>query len=126
VGLIDIVPTLFELLGIEDPDLELDGWSLLLPALAPEEVDDGRLLYCSVLSQKARQGRFFRRSVRSGDRLLVHQILAGEYELYDTRRDRGEKTNLVDAPEEAETLEQLKRQLAHSLTGNLATKRLVE
>jgi arylsulfatase A-like enzyme len=126
VGLIDIVPTLFELLGIEDLDHELDGWSLLIPALAPREVDGDRPLYCSVLSQKARQGRFFRRSVRSGDRHLVHRTLAGEYELYDTRQDRAEKTNLVNAPEEVETLDRLKRQLAQSLTGNLATQRLVD
>ena len=56
VGLNDIAPTLVELLGLDVPADELDGQSLLLPALAPTRVPADRPVYCSVLSQRASQG----------------------------------------------------------------------
>jgi arylsulfatase A-like enzyme len=126
VGLIDIVPTLLQLLGLDEEGMQLDGQSLLAPAFAPDERVDGRPLFCAVLSQKAKQGNFFRRSVRVEDRVLLSDDVAGSYELYDTRADPGERRNLVDQPSEERVLSHLKRMLEESMTGNLAQSRLTK
>jgi arylsulfatase A-like enzyme len=126
VGLVDIVPTLLQALGLSEGDMTLDGQSLLVPAFAPEERPEGRPLFCSVLSQKPLQGNFFRRSVRVGNRVLLHDDVTGGYELYDTRSDPGEHKNLVGEPSEDSVTAFLKGLLTSSMTGNLSQSRLTK
>ena len=126
VGLVDIVPTLLELTGgqSESDASELDGQSLLLPILAPERAWPDRPLFCSVISQTGRQGSFFRRSVRVGDRALMHELLEGTYELYDTRADPEELHDIAREPAEADTRGRLEDLLESSLRGNIREMQL--
>src|SRR5690606_33198820 len=87
VALTDIVPTLLELTSIDAGDMTLDGQSLLLPAFAPRAVAKDRPVTCAVLSQKAKQGDFFRQSVRSAHRALMHDRVANTFEYYDVSKD---------------------------------------
>jgi arylsulfatase A-like enzyme len=124
VALTDVVPALVEALGVGPGDMELDGQSLLIPAFAPQAVAADRPIYCNVLSQKPKQGDFFRQAVRSGERALMHDWVAQKFEYYDLTADPGEATNLVDRGSESETIARLKGILEAELTGNLRELRL--
>ncbi len=119
VGLIDIIPTILEMVGATDDTDRLSGQSLLMPALRPEGVWQNRPLFCSVASQKAAQGDFFRRAVRQNGFALLQEVHDGRFELYDMTRDPREQRNLIDAPEHASRVEALKALLRQSYTGNL-------
>jgi arylsulfatase A-like enzyme len=92
VGLVDLVPTILDLTGATAPSRSLDGQSLLLAAHHPELVRDERPLFCSVVNQKATQGSFFRRAVRSGSSLVMKDLRSGgEPSFYDLAADPGEQ-----------------------------------
>lgn len=125
VGLNDIAPTLVELLGLDVPADELDGQSLLLPALAPTRVPADRPVYCSVLSQRASQGDFLRHSVRVGRYALFEDALEGRLDLYDVEDDRRELRPLDPSdPRHRELTNQMAQILRAHLTGNLAERPL--
>jgi arylsulfatase A-like enzyme len=126
VSLIDIVPTLLDALGLEPGGMSLDGQSLLVPTFDPDARPADRPLFCSVLSQKAKQGNFFRRAVRARERVLMHDAVSALWELYDTRRDRPEKRNLIGNDAEANAINVLKAQLTASQKGNLTKMRLTK
>jgi choline-sulfatase len=126
VSLIDIVPTILELLGERDAEDELDGQSLLVPVLAPGRASPDRPILCSVVSQRAKQGHFFRRAVRSGKWLLVHEMISGRYELYDTVADPDEQQDLYSKMATDPSIEALRDTLARSLQGNLARNLLTD
>ncbi len=121
VPLIDIVPTLLDLLAVDPGGMTLDGQSLLIPAFAPEEASKERPVTCSVTSQKPADGRFMRRAIRLGDRLLIHNMLEGRYEFYDTKSDPRELNDIVGAHWQSAEVSELRELLAASLTGNLTT-----
>jgi arylsulfatase A-like enzyme len=125
VGLLDVVPTLFEALGESYGGMSFDGQSLLVPAFAEEAVDRERPIFCATLLQAAGKDNFFWRAVRSGDRALLHDSITGKRELYDTRRDFDEKTNLIGREDESDTERRLDALLEDSLSGNLWDERLV-
>jgi arylsulfatase A-like enzyme len=125
VGLLDVVPTLFEALGEPFGEMKPDGQSLLIPAFEPKDADPERPVFCATLLQGPGKDNFFWRGVRSGDRALLHDAITGKKELYDTVRDFDETTNLVDRPNEAANVRRLSALLEGSLTGNLWTERLV-
>jgi len=125
VALIDIAPTLFEVLGLSD-GMDFDGTTLLVPTFAPETMMPARPFFCSVLSQKKKQGNFFRRAVRSGDRALMHDGVTGVYELYNTRADLAEMSNIAGRGSEASERSRLADLLRRSMTGNLAESRLTK
>ena len=120
VALIDIVPTIIELLGLDETDAALDGQSLLVPALTPQRASPERPIFCSVISQRAKQGHFFRRAVRSGKWLLVHEMISGRYELYDTDADPDEQNDLYREMANAPHIAALRGTLARALRGDLA------
>jgi arylsulfatase A-like enzyme len=120
VGLVDVVPTLLELIGIPE-DRELDGRSLLHAARGGESPP----VFCAILNQGtvAKNKPFYQRSVRFEGRHLLHKVLTDEYELYDLQ-DATDQENLVHDARETQTLEQLKELLQSNVTGNLVEKQL--
>jgi arylsulfatase A-like enzyme len=126
VALTDVVPTIAELVGLPLAEAELDGQSLLVPTLTPAQTPTDRRVYCSVISQRAKQGNFFRRAVRSGKWLLVHELIEGTYELYDTQADPEEQRNVYDRMADEPEIKQLRGALNQRLTGNLAERLLTD
>lgn len=119
VGLVDIVPTLLELMGFrEDTDM-LSGQSLLLPALRPDKVDPTRPLFCTIASITDKYGTFFRRGVRTGKFTLLQDMIEGRYSLFDSEVDRGEQRDLAGTGQHTATMDALKAMLEASRTGNL-------
>ncbi|MCO6457409.1 MAG: arylsulfatase [Pirellulaceae bacterium] len=110
---IDIVPTILDILGVEKP-AEWDGQRIpaapgrsLLPALAEDVIVERDLLWW------LHEGN---RAVRVGDWKLV--AAKGEHwELYDLSTDRAESHNLADAhPDQAKRLEALWEQQLREIT----------
>jgi arylsulfatase A-like enzyme len=125
VGLLDVVPTLFEAIGGEYGGMVTDGQSLLIPTFAKDSLTADRPIFCSTLLQGAGKDNFFWRGVRSADRALLHDAITGRRELYDTQNDFDETKNLFGRAEERENEERLGEMLENSLTGNLWDERLV-
>jgi choline-sulfatase len=119
VALVDIVPTVLELVGATSDSAGLSGQSLLFPALSPGRVDPARPILCSVASISDKYGTFFRRSVRTDKYTLLQDVNEGRHALFDARTDRGEQRDLADDPEHAATIQGLRGILDASLTGNL-------
>ena len=95
VGLVDIAPTLQELLNLPRGTMHPDGQSLLLPVLSPNEVRADRPVFCSVFQVFTGREDFFIRSVRSGRYAFMHHMLSGNRELFDLEEDPGEQRNLL-------------------------------
>ena len=112
VSLVDIVPTLLELIGKPDDDATLSGRSLLIPAL--EENAAPRPALCSTASQ--RDEPFFVRSVRLDRATLIEDQLRGTVELYD---DAAEKNDNAHDPARAAQISALRGWLEATRVGTL-------
>ncbi|MDH3202279.1 MAG: sulfatase-like hydrolase/transferase [Myxococcales bacterium] len=119
VALVDVVPTIMDLVGNDTPRDGLSGQSLLIPALSPTSVDSERPVFCSIASINAKHGVFFRRSVRQGDYALFQDVSNGDVALFDTTTDPAELNDLSRDSRHATRVEALKARLRGSLTGNL-------
>jgi arylsulfatase A-like enzyme len=118
VGLVDVVPTLQELLDLPRGNMHPDGQSLLLPVLSPEQVRGDRPVFCSVFQVFGGREDFFIRSVRSGKYAFMDHMLSGKRELFDLETDPEEHDNLlVEGPHEAEP--RLEAMLKESLNSNI-------
>jgi arylsulfatase A-like enzyme len=119
VGLVDVVPTVLELLGLDDEAPRgLDGSSLLLAVRAPERVSE-RPLFCTVVSQKASQGSFARRSVRAGKWKLMSELRGpGPSSLYDVEADPREREPVALEGPAARAAARMEEWLTTQLTGN--------
>lgn len=126
VGLLDVAPTILEVIGNTDDARKLDGQSLLLPALAPERAPEDRVIPCSVISQRPTQGNFFRRAARTEDGVLIHNVIAGHYEYYDRTADPGEQTDIHAKSDADPELERLQGWLSSTLSGNLPSNLLTD
>jgi tetratricopeptide (TPR) repeat protein len=95
VGLVDVAPTLFDLLGIEDPD-DLDGESLLTalsaPSASPIGPAGGRTLYLETLNTYVDNGWAPLYALRRHD---AKYISAPRPEYYDLARDPHETHDLL-------------------------------
>ncbi len=119
VALVDIVPTLLELIGGHDELDRLAGQSLLVPVLNPSKVDVSRPIFCTIASITDVYGTFLRRSLRQGRHALVQDVGKGRFELFDDIADPQEQKDLAKEPEHKQRLAAMKEILIGSLTGNL-------
>ncbi len=104
--LVDLYPTLSDLCGLTAPDY-IDGKSLKAVLNDPSKsVKDAAFT-------QVRRGNFDGYSIRT-DRFRFTQWDGGKKgeQLYDMQADPGETKNLVEAPEHAQTLQQLRQRLA--------------
>jgi arylsulfatase A-like enzyme len=88
VGIVDLVPTLREFVGLE-PDERSDGVSLV-PFLEGRPLSHPPVYAENFLSSK-------NRAVVRGDWKLIHNLQGNVYELYNIREDPLEQNNRVDA-----------------------------
>ena len=104
VSLIDLAPTILNYLGLTPPP-EYEGVDILAPQGPPK-----RPLFAET-SRTARGPTYFEYAVMFGRWHLIYDLVANTFELYDVKRDPGERQNLIAShPTEAT---QLKRLLTH-------------
>jgi arylsulfatase A-like enzyme len=119
VGLVDVVPTILELLD-ERTDLDrLSGQSLLLPVLRPALAAPDRPIFCNIASLTSKYGTFFRRAVRDGQYTLIQDFNEGRFALFSSSSDLFEHDDLSANPALTAQMQALKALLEASLTGNL-------
>lgn len=118
VGLVDIVPTLQELLNLPQRSMHPDGQSLLLPVLSANEVRDDRPVFCSIFQVFSNRDDFFVRSVRSGRYAFMHHMLSGKKELFDLEEDPEEQHDLL-AEDDHDAEASLEAMLKASLKSNI-------
>jgi arylsulfatase A-like enzyme len=111
VGLIDLAPTILELVGLS-PGWQSQGRSILgwLQAGAPDI--DARLVfsesgYVKEFEVSVRKGRF--KLIKIGTKYLSKLLTGAPYELYDVLADPGETKNLVD--EQPDVFAELREEL---------------
>ncbi len=107
VSLLDIYPTLIELLGLPKPPQTLDGTSLVPLLENPNAEWDRPALMTSQMD-----GVFFE-SVLDND-FRMTRLITGETELYKLSSDPHEFTNLADNPEYAPIIRKLEKYLSFS------------
>jgi len=107
VSLLDIYPTLIELLGLPKPPQTLDGNSLV-PLLKNPNAEWER----PVLMTSQMDGVFFE-SVLDNDYRMT-RLITGETELYKLSSDPHEFTNLADNPEYMPVIKKLEKHLSFS------------
>ncbi len=118
VAMVDVVPTLLELVGQREALGTLHGQSLLVPALDPAASDADRPIFCAVVDLGSAKRSFYRRAVRAGSWALLQDVGKGKVALYDSRADPAETTDVsADHPAEVKRLKSL---LRRDGTGNLA------
>jgi len=119
VALIDVVPTILEVLGERDGVERLSGQSLFVPALRPDRVDPARPIFCDITSVSSKYGTFLRRAVRDDRYALMQDVTEGKYALFDTVNDPAEREDLSGRAEHAGRMSALRALLDGKMTGNL-------
>ena len=107
VSLLDLYPTLVELLDLPKPPQALDGNSLVPLLKDPDAKWDRPVRMTSQMD-----GVFFE-SILSND-FRMTRLVTGETELYKLANDPHEFTNLAGDPEYAPVIEQLEKHLSFS------------
>ncbi|HMA97119.1 MAG TPA: sulfatase [Polyangiaceae bacterium] len=119
VALIDLAPTLLELLGGDYSAVPLDGQSLLVPIFAPELAKENRPVFCSIYDVMPGRSAFFNRSVRAGRWSLHEEVISGRVELYDLVVDQAERQNLAEVTQYQRVREELLQLFDVAPQGNL-------
>jgi arylsulfatase A-like enzyme len=100
VSLVDVRPTVLELLGLGDSD-PIDGRSLAPALLSRGEPENGPVYGETLAPRFEQELPYLSRAVIDGDHKLIRSVTLGErkpevsLELYDMRRDPAERTNLA-------------------------------
>ncbi len=119
VGLVDIAPTVLEIIGATDNPGKLDGQSLLVPVQARANLSADRTVPCAIISQKLSQGNFFVRAIRSSQGVLVHERIDDRWEFYDAVADPRQKVDLWEQRRTDPEVVRLRQVLEATLEGNL-------
>jgi arylsulfatase A-like enzyme len=119
VALIDLAPTLLELLGMGTSPPPLDGQSLFIPAFESNVVDPERPIFCTICQVLVGRPPFYTRSVRSGRWSLFQDAKGGRTELYDLLKDPGERFDLGESGTHRSVAADLRQALSGELEGNL-------
>ncbi len=117
VALVDIVPTLVEVLDVQEGAPATDGQSLVVPALTPRAAPRERPIFCSIYQLLGGRRNFFTRAVRTESHSLVFEVISDQVELYDLVEDPKETVNIAE--KNPEVVGRLRGLLGASLTGNL-------
>ena len=109
VALVDVAPTLIDLVGAPIP-ANMRGRSLLpVIARARRRRAGARPVFAELLPATA--WPHHATMMVDGGKKLIHRISDRRWELYDLASDPGEKKNLADAPAAAALLESLRAKL---------------
>ncbi|RMG44573.1 MAG: hypothetical protein D6723_19190 [Acidobacteria bacterium] len=101
VSLIDLAPTILDYLGIASPP-EYEGVNILAPEGPPN-----RPLFAET-SRTARGPIYFEYAMMFREWHLIYDFVANTFELYDVKRDPGERRNLIAThPTEAAQLKRI-------------------
>lgn len=117
VALTDLVPTLLEAISLPSDRVVVDGQSLFVPALTPDQAPEDRPIFCSVFQLLSGRKNFFISSVRTDKHVLIHEALSDHVELYDAVSDPAERQDIASSKPEA--VEELSQLLGAAATGNL-------
>jgi arylsulfatase A-like enzyme len=107
-SLIDVMPTLLELLDVDGSETRMMGRSLV-PAMRSGRTDD-----LPIIAERVMYADAYQAALRSSSVNLIFRAREGEFEAYDLKKDPGEKNNVAW---EAPFFEKTGRQLRESLSG---------
>lgn len=122
VALVDLVPTLIELVGApRDGADALSGSSLLIPLEQPARVDRRRAILSTAAHQRSNQAAFLARCARQDGFALFHRQRGDtqSWALFHTDEDPREAHDVSSDPAHGERLRRMQQLLASSLTGNI-------
>lgn len=119
IALIDLAPTLLELLDARSTPAALDGQSLLIPIYEPAVTAPERPVFCAIYQLMPERESLFIRSVRRGRWSFFEDVKAGRAELYDGTTDPGELRNLAGSPDHTAIVSDLRRLMSGVKEGNL-------
>lgn len=115
VGLVDIVPTLLERVGAIDQPTFADGRSLRWGLSASPKEQRTRPLFCTL--QDLQTETTSMHSVRRNGLLLVKHMSSGQIQLFDTRTDPKEQTDVAANPDYAAERTELTALLENAIMG---------
>ncbi len=120
VALVDLVPTLIELVGApRDGADQLSGSSLLHPILEPARVTRERPIYCAAAHQRSNQKPYLQRTLRQGGYALFDWERGERTALFHTDDDPLELHDVIADPAHAERVRRMQHLLSLTHTGNL-------
>ena len=94
---VDIIPTLLDLLEIPTEKYDMDGNSLV-PVVKKGKAG-GRLAYSENLQEWETEENALRQSLRSDEFHFIRNLHDGTEEWYDSRKDPGERVNIIEQAE---------------------------
>jgi arylsulfatase A-like enzyme len=126
VALVDIVPTLIELVGAGRDGPELAGRSLLGPLHATGTADPLRPIFSTAAHQRADQRPRLVHAVRQEGYTLIHRREDDNWALFHAAEDPGERRDISQEPAHAARLRRMQELLTQNLTGNLGQAPVLE
>jgi arylsulfatase A-like enzyme len=119
VALVDVVPTLIELVGAARGGPALSGRSLLEPIYAPGQVDPVRPIFSTAAQQRGDRGPQLVRAVRQAGYTLIHHRESQAWSLFQTDEDPSEQRDISAEPTQAARFQSMRQLLEQNLTGNV-------
>jgi arylsulfatase A-like enzyme len=120
VALVDIVPTILELVGHTEEPERLTGQSLLFPLHHAKQLDEHRGVSCVATKQGSSKGPgYYRSALRTQDYLLMQHRMNKRVEFFNLQEDAKERQDLADDSGQQPTLQALQKQLSARDTGSL-------